>query len=284
MFHGDTLLTDGSHLGDVSLEEARQMSREDREATSAIALDRPALIFLAAGYRVYGHWLVDFLPRMRIARQALGSAFYDHVIPVPETTPAWAIAMLGQLCGVFEDQLFYYDATTQHLTFSSASVPTYAHANYHFHPHSAAYWPTIPADRSSRRLCISRLNFEGRTDGVLKNFVDRALFERMATDRGYELVYPERLSLRAQMEIFAEASHVIGEYGSALHNTLFSPTETVVGAIRCPNDVQLRISALKQQKTVLCMPQDDWVNEAGAQCYSTSEATLARFFAAMDDI
>ncbi|WP_271084261.1 glycosyltransferase 61 family protein [Brevundimonas sp. NIBR11] len=284
LFHGDTLITDESHLGNVSRDEARLMTAADRESTSAIALEQPALIFLAAGYRVYGHWLVDFIPRVRIARQALGGDFHDHVIPVPATTPGWAVTLLSQLCGVFEDQLFRYDPATHHITFSEASVPTYGHANYHFHPHVAAYWPTIPADRRQRRLCISRLNFEGKTDGVLKNFADRELFERLATNRGYELVYPETLSIREQIDLFGQASHVIGEYGSALHNTLFSPQDAAVGAIRCPNDVQLRIAALKGQKSVICTPEQDWVSEEGVQCYATSEETLDQFFTVMDQI
>lgn len=284
LFHGDTVLTDDSHLGQVTLIEARQMSRADRESTSAIALDRPALIFLAAGFRVYGHWLVDFLPRIRIAREALKGAFYDHVIPVPASTPAWAVTLLSELCGVFEEQLFRYDPATHHITFAEGSIPTYGHANYHFHPHTAGYWPSISSEHRRRRLCISRLNFEGRTDGVLKSFSDRQRFEQLALERGYELIYPETVPIREQMALFAEASHVIGEYGSALHNMLFAPRDAVVGAIRCPNDVQLRISALKGQKTVICTPEDDWVNDAGTQCYSTSEETLIRFFSAVDEI
>lgn len=284
LFHGDRLITDDSHLGDVALEEGRLMSQADRNSTSQISLDRPAMVFLAPGFRIYGHWLVDFLPRVRIARRALGGEFHDHLLPIPSTTPDWAIKMLAEICGVFEDQLFRFDPETQHIVFREGSVPTYGHASYHFHPDTAAYWPQISRDQRHRRLCISRLNFEGRTDGMLKSFVDRVAFEKMATDRGYELIYPETMSIRAQMDMFAQASHVVGEYGSALHSMLFAPEDAVVGAIRCPNDVQLRISALKRQKTVICIPEKDWVNEAGVQCYSTSRETLERLFEAMDAI
>ncbi len=284
LFHGDTLLTDASHLGGVARQEGQAMSANDRTSTMEIAMDRPALVFLAPGFRIYGHWLVDFLPRMRIARQALGGTFHDHLIPIPATTPNWAIQMLMEICGVFEDQLLPFDPATHHITFRNGSVPTYGHASYHFHPDTAAYWPRVSAERRQRRLCISRLNFEGRTDGVLKSYIDRQAFEQMATDRGYELIYPETLSIRAQIDLFGEASHVVGEYGSALHSMLFAPEDAVVGAIRCPNDVQLRISALKRQKTVIGIPEKDWVDDAGAQCYSTSPEMLDRFFSAMDDV
>lgn len=281
LLHGDLLLTDGSHLGSVLIEEARRLSREDRAATSALQIDGPVLVFLAPGLRVFGHWLVDFLPRLQIARRALGDTFKDLCLPVPETVPAWAIEMMMQLGGVAEDQIVRFDPASQHVSFADGYVPTYGHASYHFHPQTAEFWPTSPRDRGRRRLCISRKNFEGRTDGVLKNYADRMVFEALAQDHGFELVYPETLSIADQAALFGRASHVVGEYGSALHNMLFAPEASVVGALRSPNDVQIRISALKRQRTVIAVPDREWTDEAGARCYSTSRQTLDRFFEAV---
>ncbi len=284
ILHGNIFVSDSSHLGGVMRTEMTTFTEECRSGTTAITVDRPVIVFLAPGYRVFGHWLVDFLPRMKIARQALGRTFLDHLIPVPASTPEWAINMLLELCGVAEDQLLRYDADTQHVNFSRGVVPTYGHASYHFHPSVAAHWPQPSIRMRRRRLCISRLNFESQTHGVLKAYSDRPAFEEMALSRGYELVYPETMPLRAQMELFGEASHVIGEYGSALHSMLFAPEGAIVGSIRSPNDVQIRISALKRQSTVVVIPDKDWIDDSGAQCYSTSPETLERFFNTVDSI
>ena len=78
--------------------------------------------------------------------------------------------------------------------------------------------------------------------------------EACAADRGFEIVCPEELSLEEQVALFAGTGLVIGEYGSGLHNTLFSPPRTIVGSVRYPNSVQTRIAALMGQDVVYLIP------------------------------
>jgi capsular polysaccharide biosynthesis protein len=96
------------------------------------------------------------------------------------------------------------------------------------------------------------------------------------------VVRPEAMGLLEQIALFRSASHVIGEYGSAIHSTVFGPPGMRVGFIRCPNAVQLRISALCGQSSIVMLPEDDRVGPTGVQEYSLSEAELASFFAALD--
>lgn len=281
VFHGGTFVSDASHLGLVALEETRARGGA-LAGTEIIASDKPGIIFVGPGVRIYGHWLVDFIPRLRIAREVLGDDFDEYVLPLPVGTPAWALTMMRVLCGVSERHILWFDPETQSVDFRVALTPTYCHANYHMHPAAADFWPIAVGAGASRRLCISRLNYETRTDGVLKSFANRGLFESLAVDMGYELVYPEKLSLTDQIRLFADASHVVGEYGSALHNMLFAPAGAVVGAIRCPNDVQLRISALRNQSTVLLLPGKEWIDERGGQAYAVEANSIRAFLDAMD--
>ncbi len=281
VFHGDTFVSDPSHLGLVALEETRTAGGA-RADTEIIASHKPGIVFVGPGVRIYGHWLVDFIPRLKIAQEILGDDFEDYVLPLPVGTPPWALTMMRVLCGVTERHILWFDPETQSIDFRMALAPTYCHANYHMHPAASGFWPTGKTLNPARRLCISRMNFETRTDGVLKSFANRALFESLAVERDYELVYPEKLSLMDQIELFAEASHVVGEYGSALHNMLFAPAGSVVGAIRCPNDVQLRISALRGQTTVLLLPGKEWIDERGGQAYAVGADSIQSFLETMD--
>lgn len=281
IFHGETFVSDTSHLGSVALEETRAAGGALAD-TAVITSDKPGIIFVGPGFRIYGHWLVDFIPRLRIAQQVLGSEFDDYVLPLPIGTPGWALTMMQELCGISENQVLWFDPQSQSVDFRIALAPSYCHANYHMRPAAAGLWPIAGPLAANRRLCISRLNYETRTDGLLKSFANRDLFESLAVEMGYEVVYPEKLSLTDQIGLFAQASHVVGEYGSALHSMLFAPAGAVVGAIRCPNDVQLRISALREQRTVLLVPGKEWVDERGAQAYAVEGDSLRKFLETME--
>jgi hypothetical protein len=64
-----------------------------------------------------------------------------------------------------------------------------------------------------RRLFLSRSGQPRRRGMILG---EQALEQLFATE-GYEIVHPERLGLKAQMEMYHEASHVVGTEGSAFH-------------------------------------------------------------------
>jgi capsular polysaccharide biosynthesis protein len=83
-----------------------------------------------------------------------------------------------------------------------------------------------PTD-SYRRIFVSR----ARTSQS-RSLQNRARVEQIATEAGLELVYPESMALPEQMRLFAEARVIFGEYGSALHNSLFSLPGTTICALR----------------------------------------------------
>ena len=70
---------------------------------------------------------------------------------------------------------------------------------------------------------------------------------------------------------------MLGEYGSALHNTLFSPARTIVGSVRYPNSVQTRIAGLMGQDVLYLIPDTESVDERGAELYAVSTDKIDRF-------
>ena len=83
--------------------------------------------------------------------------------------------------------------------------------------------------------------------------LDRARIEAMAEDFGFTLVRPERLTVPEQIALFGGAGVIAGEYGSALHNSVFSAPGTAICALRGnarhPSLVQSGIGTAMGQET-----------------------------------
>jgi capsular polysaccharide biosynthesis protein len=81
---------------------------------------------------------------------------------------------------------------------------------------------------------------------------NRARIEALASAAGYCTVYPERLPLPDQIALFATATHIAGEYGSALHLALFAPPGSITCALRGashhPGFVQSSLAAAFNQQ------------------------------------
>ena len=68
--------------------------------------------------------------------------------------------------------------------------------------------------------------------GGKRNLVNREAMERIAAEHGLAVILPETLSLTDQIALFASAEMIAGEYGSALHNTIFAGAGAAVCALR----------------------------------------------------
>lgn len=77
----------------------------------------------------------------------------------------------------------------------------------------------------NRRLYLSRRG-AGRRRLVNEDDLVAALARH-----GFEVVQPEALSVRQQVQLFAEASHVVGPSGAAFTNILFAPPDARVVAL-----------------------------------------------------
>lgn len=95
---------------------------------------------------------------------------------------------------------------------------------------SAALKQDEPPGPPSRRLFVSRQKLrEGRKDK--RAIVNMLAIERLAVAAGFEAVHPETLSFAGQRKLFAEASVVVGEDGSGLHNVIFCQPGARLGVI-----------------------------------------------------
>jgi capsular polysaccharide biosynthesis protein len=200
-------------------------------------IDEPIVCLVGPGHMVYGHWLVDFLPRLYILKQnGINPLTTKYLIPA--NTPKFALSLLT-LLGISEHQLVFFEPYAEVVGAACLIVPTLLRTNSRTHP---LFRPAIEyvlslirregnrayEGEAGRRLYVTR----GGSGPENRKLLNRQAIEKIAADRGYALVRPETLSMVDQMNMFSRAESIVGEYGSALHGSLFAPSKTVVCALR----------------------------------------------------
>jgi capsular polysaccharide biosynthesis protein len=170
----------------------------------------------------YGHWLYDEIPRLFNALR--------HLPPttrflVPEPLEPWKLDTLLAI-GITEERLCrvpaYFEVRCERLWFAThlgdseqcvsapdiASEVRNAFLN-HFCASSACAGP--------ERIFVSRASVSQRrlaNEGPLRPILDRY---------GFTIVSPEEFPVKEQVAMFANAKIVVGAFGAALTNIMFSP-------------------------------------------------------------
>ncbi len=206
-----------------------------------------AVLLLCGGYDVYGHWLVDIMPKLfalRLAGFDLGALSFLY----PSDTQPFGAAWLG-LAGIGEDQLIRYDPTSEIVLAEELLVPTLLRSGSRasslfgaaadFLLDAIDRNASLPAEQTGpNAILISRAR-AGRDGRAMRN---RQAIEAMIMDAGYVAVHPEHLPITRQVALFRGATRIIGEYGSGLHGSIFSPKGSRVcslrGAARHPGFLQ----------------------------------------------
>jgi capsular polysaccharide biosynthesis protein len=279
-------------LGDDSepCEAARRLAEADglrsaeawRRLRRVVLLD-PALLAAGPGYAMWGHWLLDILPRLAVARAALGAAeFAGCVLPVPQDTPDWAGGLIGEVFGLGPERLMRYDPHREAILCRRAIVPTYAHRDYFLHPFLRDFYRGLAAGAGAteglpRRVLVSRRAFAAAHPQASHLLAQQDAFEQAAIRHGFAAMTPENMPLARQIALFAQAEAVAGVCGSGMHNALFCPPGTAVGQVGMPNARQSRIAAACGHRLVYLLPDSE-----GEEGMSVEPALFDALFAAMD--
>ncbi|WP_156368984.1 glycosyltransferase 61 family protein [Methylobacterium sp. Leaf100] len=189
-------------------------------------IDEPCILLSQGGEAVWGHWLLDLWPRLIMA---LSAPMRVRIILDADVAP-WVAGMLRN-AGIGPDRVIWHDKGRETLLADDVYVPGFLRWRSAVSPWVNLAWNLFPAAPGAgpQRLYVSRT----RT-GEGSSLSNAAEIEAMAVRRGYTLVHPESLPLDRQVALFAGATHVVGEAGSALHNTAFSPAGTRVGVMLSP--------------------------------------------------
>ena len=195
------------------------------------------VLLLGRGYHVWGHWLIDFLPKLYILEKA-GYDLTKLRYLVPENTPAFGIEILD-LVGITAERRIVYNQEFEFVRPGELLIPTLVRTGNR--PCLAfkdamgfvtslvrSRQPSSAIRDDMKRIFVSR----GLLNTTSRRLLNRDRIERIATGSGFVIVHPETLPPHEQFALFANADRIAGDYGSALHTSIFSDTTTSVCALR----------------------------------------------------
>jgi capsular polysaccharide biosynthesis protein len=175
---------------------------------------------LLGGNGGYYHDVIEYIGVLAIAER-LG---FDRQLPlVVNEGPAPHMAELLRLLG-YQDVPLIQIARDRPARFDRLLVTTRLAAGGRWFDPMLPRWyrrrlvePLGPLPTAERKLYLSRAGTSRRR---LSNEQDVfAALEPL----GFELVRPETTSVQSQIELFAQASHIVGSSGAAFTNMIFSP-------------------------------------------------------------
>jgi capsular polysaccharide biosynthesis protein len=184
-------------------------------------------------HQTWGHWICDYLPRLHLLTQA-GHDLADIRFVMPPDLKAFAADLLTRI-GIGPGQIVTYAYGKEILHAGQVLLTTGFRtedalaagfeAATEFWQARMGFVRGIQPGR--RKIFLSRAGASG--ERIVTN---RQHLEAMAKNRGYEILHPETLSIDAQIDVYANAHSIIGEYGSALHNSVFAPRGVRICALR----------------------------------------------------
>lgn len=215
--------------------------------------------FVCDGWQIYGHWLVDVIPRIHRAIES--GITIDHFLFAGPARD-WQIQILETI-GLNISKCHFIDLSKETVECEKLVVTTYDRFNSEIRPELLNIHTKLTkslanndAGNSKRLLYVSRGKWGGS-----RLLTNRTEVDEVFHQAGYEIVQPETYSFADQIRLFASASVVFGECGSGMHNAIFSSRDCRVGLIQSSNNynfLQAQIALFLEQEIyyVIGTPND----------------------------
>jgi O-antigen biosynthesis protein WbqL len=223
------------------------------QAAETVWIDEPVFVPLHPWCKIYGHFLVEALPRLALIRDLHDSGF-TFPIHVGQDAPRFihdylalalpAARLLRGRPGVVyrprkvivpNNDMPLLRLTARRVRFLEALAAGDA---------GAAPW---------RKLFLLR---PPRPAGGYRFLANQDALRAVAEEWGYQAVAPETLTVAEQVRLFGAARCIAGEYSSALHNALLAPSGTAVVSFNWVNHYQLSIALARGQRLQVIAPED----------------------------
>lgn len=226
---------------------------KDREL-AVRTIDNPCLIAIGHGSRVYGHFLIEMLFRILIAKETIRDTDLRYRVLLDQETPLWLLYILDSYLGVRLGDIEFFQPKTEHVCLKHAIIPTRIFQEEGFHPAAnvmldrfVSGFPASDSQYRSRRFFILRNKFSNPSAPQRFCMNEARLAEIAIRDHGFVPITIENMEWREQIEIFRTAEILLGQAGSGLHNALFSSPGSKLASIGFMNMTQSNISSLRQQ-------------------------------------
>lgn len=187
------------------------------------------IVFFRPGDHIYGHWLVDILPRVWLALQLGLDEDYKFIFR--SNIPKYAITLLG-IIGLKRDSIELVENNCEVTCSNSFFIPNLRY-NQYFHSLMEAFTlflgqrlkyssKTSILDKTHpSKVFLSRKNWNISKNKTFRFLTNQLEVENFFEEEGFTIVYPEALEFSEQYHLFNNAEILAGEDGSALHNSIF---------------------------------------------------------------
>ena len=200
---------------------------------------------------VYGHWLSEVMPKLLALREFLRRWPQYRSMPVfmPTVFPPFVYAHTRALLP--DVPIVTFNPRAEYIRSDQTFLPTLG-IDHVYNGSLCGQLDDLRATPDSslpRRIFVSR-----RSRSPFRELDNLRELEEIAVQEGLTAVYPEDYPFEGQIALFRGATMVVGEYGSALHNALFSPRGTLVFALNWINACQSRIARLRGHRIGYVLP------------------------------
>jgi capsular polysaccharide biosynthesis protein len=260
MFYRDDLFLPDEeivHHMETIASRPEQMSRLDRLKCTHpdMFIDR-AFVISHFSSKVYGHFLTEIMPKLAIIKD-----YYDNGIRIPIVLSASEPRFVRNFVRfAIPDAEICTPPSDAGCLVNICLIPSHC-SMYLLNSHHLAFIDSLVCKsqilqnkegvKTPERVIISRQKL-GTTYRILENW-DQII--RIAEHYGYQVIAPETMPLEQQIVLFAQASHVLGEYGSALHNCLFAQRKQSVLSLNWINLIQQAIGLARGQPNMFIFPE-----------------------------
>lgn len=171
--------------------------------------------------RNYFHWLLEVLPRVQLLEE---EGLWNRI---PVVIPRWEGFYKESLRLLGLDPKFYveFDPDKDHFQFEEAIYPSRLGSIRKVAPTSVHYLREKLVPRDPKR---SRKIYYSRRSASTRRVLNEEEFLPDLVSRGFEIFTGEGVSMENQIQIFSEATCVIGAHGAGLANLVFCAPMTPV--------------------------------------------------------
>jgi O-antigen biosynthesis protein WbqL len=188
---------------------------------------------------IYGHWLLEILPKLFSIADLVRKGVVRPIV-----VPSWMPKLVSETIALIvpECPILTYDWVSEGLHLRRAILPGMMQHQYvfnrAFHAELDRFLRPFRAEPGPPAIFVSRTGLEGK----FRTLDNADALDETAARLGLTVIRPEELAWTEQLRLFASAKLIVGEFGSGLHNALFSPAGTKVVCLNVVTDVQSRIA------------------------------------------
>ena len=134
-----------------------------------------------------------------------------------------------------------------------------------------------------KKIFISRGNLKNST----RNFLNYREIEEISSLHGFEIIHPEKMSIKKQIKKFYTADVIVGKFGFGLHNSIFSKPETIIFCLNWlgESNVQLYLAKSLHQHIIIQFPKSGFITKLiSSSTYENFEIDKKIFSNVLDNI